>query len=177
MGVDSIEVFLKNVTVIQSNLELMGEETFHYNEYLYMVHTAVDYFMSRGGPTSQITRGGLSGNIACYVCDDTGKSEKERITQNAGNTKSASTASNIWIGDSGASCHMTCSEEGQYDCKVIRSQVKIGNGHMLNATKIGKKKVTVVQRDGSTLDLVLQNCKLVPQLFTNLFSKIGRAHV
>ena len=42
MGVDSIERFIKNVTVIQSNLELMDEEPFGYHEYLYMLHTAVD---------------------------------------------------------------------------------------------------------------------------------------
>ena len=32
MGVDSIERFIKNVTVIQSNLELMDEEPFGYHE-------------------------------------------------------------------------------------------------------------------------------------------------
>ena len=30
--------------------------------------------------------------------------------------------------------------------------------------------MTVVQKDGTTADVVLTNCKYVPQLFTNLFS-------
>jgi hypothetical protein len=41
---------------------------------------------------------------------------------------------------------------------------------MLMATKIGKKHVTVVQRDGTITELVLTNCKYVPKLSTNLFS-------
>jgi hypothetical protein len=65
---------------------------------------------------------------------------------------------------------MTCSEDGLTECRKIQFPVRIGNGHMLIATKIGKKQVTVVQRDGTITELVLTNCKYVPKLFTNLFS-------
>jgi hypothetical protein len=103
MGVDSIERLIKNVTVIQSNLELMDEEPFGYHEYLYMVHTAVDYFMIQGTRESTVQDEGLS-EISCYVCDSTRKpignmrNDKERIIKNASCTSNASNTSNIWIG-------------------------------------------------------------------------------
>lgn len=76
----------------------------------------------------------------------------------------------IWLGDSGASCHMTCDEDGMYDCREIKSPIKIGDGRTLYATKIGKKKLMVIQKDGTTLDVVLDECKFVPGLWINLFS-------
>jgi hypothetical protein len=48
--------------------------------------------------------------------------------------------------------------------------VKIGNGKELSATKIGDKSMTVVQKDGTTSDVLLKDCKYVLQLYTNLFS-------
>ena len=65
---------------------------------------------------------------------------------------------------------MTCSDEGMFDCRMIQSSVKIGNGKTLSATKIGKKRMTVIQKDGTTTDVILPECKYVPELFTNLFS-------
>jgi hypothetical protein len=77
---------------------------------------------------------------------------------------------NLWLADLGASCHMTFSEEGMYDCKEVRVPIKIGNGKSMVATKIGKKKVTMVLADGRTAEIILDNCKLVPNLWVNLFS-------
>ena len=76
----------------------------------------------------------------------------------------------IWMGDSGASCHMTCDDKGMYETSTINSPIRIGNGTTLRATKIGKKRVTVYQQDGSTQNIVLEGCKFVPGLWTNLFS-------
>ena len=81
---------------------------------------------------------------------------------------------NTWLGDTGASCSMTNSMEGMYDIKDIKSKVKVGSGVTLMATKIGKKKVTVVQKDGATQDVTLLNVKYVPGLWVNLLS-IGQA--
>jgi hypothetical protein len=36
--------------------------------------------------------------------------------------------------------------------------------------KIGKKKLVVIQTDGATLDVTLDECKFVPGLWINLFS-------
>jgi hypothetical protein len=77
---------------------------------------------------------------------------------------------NLWLADSVASCHMTLSEEGMYDCKEFCVPITIGNGKAMIATKIGKKKVTMVLADGRTAEIILDNCKLVPSLWVNLFS-------
>jgi hypothetical protein len=77
---------------------------------------------------------------------------------------------NLWFADSGASCHMTFSEEGMYDCKEVRVLITIGNGKSMVATKIGKKKEMMVLADGRTAEITLDSCKLVPNLWVNLFS-------
>ena len=76
---------------------------------------------------------------------------------------------NIWLGDSGASNHMGWDERGMYDIKEVNLPIKIGSGTIM-ATKIGKKRLTVVQKDGSNMDLILEDFILVPDLWVNLFS-------
>jgi hypothetical protein len=49
----------------------------------------------------------------------------------------------LWIADSGASCHMTCSDDGMFDCHPVDDQIKIGDGTFINAVKIGNKNVLV----------------------------------
>jgi hypothetical protein len=46
---------------------------------------------------------------------------------------------NTFLGDTGASTHMGNNDEGMFDVTVISSPVKIGNGVVLTATKIGKR--------------------------------------
>jgi hypothetical protein len=77
---------------------------------------------------------------------------------------------NLWLGDSGASCHMSFSDEGMFYCKTIRTPIKIADGKDLYATKIGKKKLLIKQKDGTTMDVILEHCKYVPGLWVNLFS-------
>jgi hypothetical protein len=72
---------------------------------------------------------------------------------------------NLWIGDSGASCHMTCSLDG-----MINSQVQVGSGESLECMKVGDKRLCAIQSDGTMSDVILQDCKYVPDIFTNLFS-------
>jgi hypothetical protein len=76
----------------------------------------------------------------------------------------------LWLADSGASCHMTNSDVGMYDCKTIKSVVTIGNGTNLVCNKIGKKKLRVVQTDGKIVDIILDEVKYVPGIWLNLFS-------
>ncbi len=75
-----------------------------------------------------------------------------------------------FIGDSGASTHMGNCDKGMFDVTVISTPVKVGNGLTLTAQKLGKKRVTAIQLDGSTMDLVLEDYKFVPGLWVNLFS-------
>ena len=77
---------------------------------------------------------------------------------------------NTWLGDSAASTHMGNDDSGMFDVEVISSSIKIGDGKTLTATKIGKKRLTVVQEDGTTTDIILEDYKYVPDLWVNLFS-------
>jgi hypothetical protein len=77
---------------------------------------------------------------------------------------------NTWIADSGASTHIGNSDEGMTDVKVIDSPVQLGNEATLRATKIGRKHLTVMSRNGSKLNVVLQDYKYVPDLWVNLFT-------
>jgi hypothetical protein len=81
-----------------------------------------------------------------------------------------STNKNLWIGDSGASCHMTCSLDGMTNIRDINSLVQVGSGESLKCMKVGDKHLCAIQSDGMMSDVVLQDCKYVPDLFTNLFS-------
>jgi len=76
----------------------------------------------------------------------------------------------IWLGDSGASCHMTRSDEGMFDVTDINQEIKIGNGKSIRATKEGKLRVQALQKSGKTLDIVLTKVYFVPGLYCNLFS-------
>jgi hypothetical protein len=65
---------------------------------------------------------------------------------------------------------MTFDETGMFDCQEIKSQIKIGNSHTMTANKIGKKRVNIVNPDGTVMDFLLEECKIIPDLWVNLFS-------
>jgi len=77
---------------------------------------------------------------------------------------------NTWIADSGASTHMGNSDVGMTDVRKIDSAVQIGNGKTLRATKIGRKHMTVLSKDGKMTDIVLEDYKYIPDLCVNLFA-------
>ena len=54
--------------------------------------------------------------------------------------------------------------------KKVNTHIKIGDGHLLKATKIGKMRLEVMQRDGSTQIVMLKDVQYVPDLALNLFS-------
>ena len=45
---------------------------------------------------------------------------------------------NIWIGDSGASCHYCNSDQGMFDIQEVSESITVGNGKTMEAIKIGK---------------------------------------
>ena len=78
---------------------------------------------------------------------------------------------NYFIGDSGASCHMTHSDEGLFNSKDINEPITVGNGQVVMATKIGDKRMSLKQKDGSEHRIILKNVKVIPKLAPyNLFS-------
>ena len=96
--------------------------------------------------------------------------EEDEIAAVAAKERTSKITSSTFLDDSAASTHMGNSDEGMYDVKLISSPVKIGNGVTLTATKIGKRKMTAMQSDGTTVDVILEDYKYVPDLWVNLFS-------
>jgi hypothetical protein len=75
-----------------------------------------------------------------------------------------------WVADTGSTCHLTNNLEGMFDVKQDDSQIQIGDGKYMQATKIGKLNVTAMQKDGTTTRFTLDRVKYVPELHCNLFS-------
>jgi len=77
----------------------------------------------------------------------------------------------MWIGDTGVTCHMKSSMEGMYDLEKC-SDIKIdtANGSMSSVTHIGKYIGNVLCANGKTKKIVMMNVKVVPELVKNLFS-------
>jgi hypothetical protein len=79
-------------------------------------------------------------------------------------------SSDVWILDSGASCHYCQSIEGLTDIKDINESIKIGNGGAMRACKIGNLNCEVTQLDGRKFVVSLMNVKFAPGICSNLFS-------
>ncbi len=61
---------------------------------------------------------------------------------------------NVYIGDSGASSHMCYSNEGMYDWVESDERIVIPDGKRLRVQKVGKKKLHVLQQDGTVQNRV-----------------------
>ena len=85
-------------------------------------------------------------------------------------TNEAKINENIWIADSGASCHMTNSLEGMTDLKTDYSRIKIGNGNILMGIKKGTYEGMDVSKDNKKTRIQLKNVRYVPDMFCKLIS-------
>jgi hypothetical protein len=74
---------------------------------------------------------------------------------------------NLWICDTGASCHMTGSLEGLSNIKNIDQKVILGDGRDLKAEKIGDLRLKISNNNSY---VVLKDVKVVPDLKVNLFA-------
>ena len=83
--------------------------------------------------------------------------------------KLSSIGSDIFIGDSAATSHMTNNKNGVYDLIPIIGSVMIGNGESISCTHKGKLDVICKHKDGSTAKQAWE-VKIVPQLNHDLFS-------
>jgi hypothetical protein len=77
---------------------------------------------------------------------------------------------NIWIADSGASCHFCNSDEGLFDQATISEMITVGNGSTRKAEKVGKLRIYILQCDGRKFEIKHDNVKFVPVLWINLSS-------
>ena len=77
----------------------------------------------------------------------------------------------MWIGDTGATCHMKSSTEGMYEFeKCDNIKIDMANGSTSSVTYIGKYKGDVLCGDGKIKKIVMKDVKVVPGLMKNLFS-------
>jgi hypothetical protein len=76
----------------------------------------------------------------------------------------------IWIGDSGASCHVTQNDIGMFDTVASEKHIIVGGGSKLPILKTGKLKVAFEGRDGIYQEIVLQDVNYVPDMGMSLFS-------
>jgi hypothetical protein len=60
--------------------------------------------------------------------------------------------------------------DGIFNILDIDEKVTVGNGEKMVATKFGNLRCCVIQVDGSTLDIVINDVKFLPELCANLFS-------
>ena len=81
----------------------------------------------------------------------------------------SSIGSDIFIGDSAATSHMTNNKTGVYNLIPIRGSVMIGNGESISCTHKGKLDVICKHKDGSMARQTWE-VKIVPQLNHDLFS-------
>ena len=65
---------------------------------------------------------------------------------------------------------MTNLDDGIFETIYIDEQVNVGNSTKTTATKIGKWRGVIYQKDGTKKNIVLDKVKLVPELWNNLFS-------
>jgi hypothetical protein len=75
-----------------------------------------------------------------------------------------------FICDSGACGYYCKSDKGLFDVKDINEKIIVGNGESMKAIKVGSLKCHVIQLNGSSVDVILNKIKYVPELWVNLFS-------
>ena len=109
-------------------------------------------------------------NKKTHVDHENSKKQGENDQALVSNEMTPSTiGSDIFIGDSAATSHMTNNKTGVYDLNPIRGSVMIGNGESISCTHKGKLDVICKHKDGSTAKHTWE-VKIVPQLNHDLFS-------
>ena len=93
--------------------------------------------------------------------------DKYSLNMNVVNNK---LTSNIWIGNTRASCHMRTSLNGMYDMIPGSGGIKVGSGTILKIVKVRTFKGKIKQKDGSSKVIVLNKVHFVPNMYCNLFS-------
>jgi hypothetical protein len=77
---------------------------------------------------------------------------------------------NLWIADSGASCHVAYKDIGMFDTAYSNSYIVVGGGTKLPIVKKGKARISFEGRDGKFREVILHDVSLVPKMGMNLFS-------
>jgi hypothetical protein len=63
--------------------------------------------------------------------------------------------------------------DGMFNILDIDEKVTVGNGEKMVATKVGSLRRCVIQVDDSTLDIVINDVKFLPELCAKLFVEMS----
>jgi hypothetical protein len=75
----------------------------------------------------------------------------------------------FWIGDSGATSHMICSEVGMFETKASNQNVIVGDGQSLKIEKTGKLRFKFEGRNKELTDILLDEVKYISRNESNFF--------
>jgi hypothetical protein len=76
----------------------------------------------------------------------------------------------IFIGDSGATCHMRYSSTGKFNLTPCQTAATVGNNKTMYSQAIGSLKATVHNTDDTSFPIILTYVLYVPDLWLNLLS-------
>ena len=128
-------------------------------------HKKADCFKRKKDEGEETKQTGETANQSTEVAEMVFMSKEEIIP-----VKNDKFSKNTCLGDTGATTHMFNKDDGMFDVKEVRIPIKIGNGRALMATKKGKMRAKIIQKDGTEKIAILENVYYVPELWTNLFS-------
>jgi hypothetical protein len=77
---------------------------------------------------------------------------------------------NTFIADSGAICHMRVSIVRIFNLKPHVTDIMVGNNETMSSFSKGNYIVLVLQKDGSSFEVILQDVLYIPTLMVNLSS-------
>ena len=89
---------------------------------------------------------------------------------------------NIWVADTGATCHMGCVKLGMIDIKPSLNNIKVGNGDKLGGNAIGDLNVIYLDKISNMKHRIrliryIHNPKLKYNLFSIPYAMNHGAHV
>jgi hypothetical protein len=115
----------------------------------------------------------------CFRCKKKGHKVQDCPVKNKNNSEGANLSRgaetdeihpNLWIGDMGATSHMTCCKTGLFNVKPCNHSVLVGDGRSLKVVKVGKLKLVFEGKGQETTEVILEDVKFMPKLKVNLFN-------
>ena len=76
----------------------------------------------------------------------------------------------MWVGETGASSHITNSLDGIFDLGPSNGHVKVGDGQFIPIEKIGKFQGNMIQKNGRKENIILTNVFYISGIYCNIFS-------
>jgi mannose-6-phosphate isomerase-like protein (cupin superfamily) len=120
----------------------------------------------------------------CFICHQAGhkalnfpskvNSENTIVSQNSEialmSTDHHIDNSQYWIGDSGATSHVVCSEIGMFETKVSNQSVIVRYRQSHQIKNTGKLRVKFEDKNKEVTHILLEEVKYIPEMKVNLFS-------